>query len=43
MLGKMQDAIRNGEGQLIMDIGPAETVDVCIESLGNQAKTICDW
>jgi len=38
MLGKLEKAIRNGEDHvLIMDIGPAETVDVCIESLGR------DW
>jgi len=35
MLGKLEKAIKNGEDYvLIMDIGPAETVDVCIESIG---------
>jgi CRISPR-associated protein Cas2 len=38
MLGRLEKAIKNGEDHvLIMDIGPAETVDVCIESLGK------DW
>ncbi len=37
MLGKLEKAIRDGEDHvLIMDIGPAETVEVCIESLGKK-------
>ena len=37
MLGRLEKAIRPGEDHvLIMDIGPAETVDVCIESLGKE-------
>ncbi len=35
MLGRLEKAIRNGEDHvLVMDIGPADGVDVCIESLG---------